>query len=163
MRKDVDRAEPLPEIGCRAGALSPRPLRRACRRNGLRAKKVYAQKKVTVKYTWLAARGRQRLVLCRQAYWSKAGIDVVIEKGTGSAAATQAIARASTSSASRPPNFDPAGGQGPAAAVARLLQLRHHHGRRGTAGIAIKEPADLKGKKVGSTLTSGEYPSCRRS
>ena len=24
--------------------------------------------------------------------------------------------------------------------------------------LAIKAPADLKGKKVGSTLTSGEYP-----
>src|SRR5260370_29487821 len=31
-------------------------------------------------------------------------------------------------------------------------------GVAGRRESAIKEPADLKGKKVGSTLTSGEYP-----
>src|SRR5258708_4644689 len=61
---------------------------------GFAPKKVYAQKKVTVKYTlgWLPE-GANIWSYAAKQFWTKAGIDVVIEKGTGSAAATQAIAQ----------------------------------------------------------------------
>src|SRR5260370_15826333 len=57
-------------------------------------KRVFAQKKVTVKYTlgWLPE-GANIWSYAAKQLWTKAGIDVVIEKGTGSAAATQAIAQ----------------------------------------------------------------------
>ena len=85
----------------------------------------------------LAARGRQHLVLRRQA---------VLDQGRHRRRHREGHRLGRGDPGDRPgqvrvrhprrAQFDPAGGQGPAAAVARLLQLRHHHGRRGAAGIA---------------------------
>src|ERR1700716_107732 len=60
---------------------------------GFAPKKVYAQKKVTVKYTlgWLPE-GANIWSYAAQQFWTKAGIEVVIEKGTGSAARPQGVA-----------------------------------------------------------------------
>lgn len=70
---------------------------------GFVPKTVYAQKKITVKYnlSWLPE-GANIWSYAAKQFWTKAGIDVVIEKGTGSAATTQRSPRASTSSASPP-------------------------------------------------------------
>lgn len=123
-------------------------------------KTVFAQKKVTVKYTlgWLPE-GANIWSYAAKQFWSKAGIDVVIEKGTGSAAATQAIAQGKY-------EFGiPAAPNSIQQAVKGLPLLSlgcfNYDTTMGIAvrpESAIKAPADLKGKKVGSTLTSGEYP-----
>ena len=123
-------------------------------------KTVFAQKKVTVKYTlgWLPE-GANIWSYAAKQFWSKAGIDVVIEKGTGSAAATQAIAQGKY-------EFGiPAAPNSIQQAVKALPLLSlgcfNYDTTMGIAvrpESAIKAPADLKGKKVGSTLTSGEYP-----
>jgi ABC-type nitrate/sulfonate/bicarbonate transport system substrate-binding protein len=127
---------------------------------GFAPKKVYAQKKVTVKYTlgWLPEGANIWSYAARQ-FWTKAGIDVVIEKGTGSAAATQAIAQGKYEfGIPAAPNSIQQAVKG-----LPLLSLGCFNYDT-TMGIAvrpestIKAPADLKGKKVGSTLTSGEYP-----
>ena len=100
-------------------------------------KKVFAQKKVTVKYTlaWLPE-GANIWSYAAKPFWTKAGIDVVIEKGTGSAAATQAIAQGKYEfGIPAAPNSIQQAVKGLPPAVARLLQLRHHHGRGGAAGI----------------------------
>ena len=127
---------------------------------GFVPKKVFAQKKVTVKYTlgWLPE-GANIWSYAAKQFWTKAGIDVVIEKGTGSAAATQAIAQGKY-------EFGiPAAPNSIQQAVKGLPLLSlgcfNYDTTMGVATkpeSAIKAPADLKGKKVGSTLTSGEYP-----
>ncbi len=123
-------------------------------------KKVFAQKKVTVKLTlgWLPE-GANIWSYAAKQFWTKAGIDVVIEKGTGSAAATQAIAQGKYEfGIPAAPNSIQQAVKG-----LPLLSLGCFNYDT-TMGVAmkpesgIKVPADLKGKKVGSTLTSGEYP-----
>ena len=121
--------------------------------------KVFAQKKVQVKYTlgWLPE-GANVWSYAAKQFWSKAGIDVVIEKGTGSAAATQAIAQGKYEfGIPAAPNSIQQAMKG-----LPLLSLGCFNYDT-TMGVSvrpespIKSPADLKGKKVGSTLTSGEY------
>jgi NitT/TauT family transport system substrate-binding protein len=128
--------------------------------SGFVPKKVFAQKKVSVKYTlaWLPE-GANIWSYAAKQYWAKDGIDVSIEKGTGSAAATQAIAQGKY-------EFGiPAAPNSIQQAVKGLPLLSlgcfNYDTTMGIAvrpESAIKEPHELKGKKVGSTLTSGEYP-----
>jgi ABC-type nitrate/sulfonate/bicarbonate transport system substrate-binding protein len=127
---------------------------------GFVPKKVFAQKKIAVKYTlgWLPEGANIWSYAARQ-FWSKAGLDVTIDKGTGSAAATQAIAQGMYEfGIPAAPNSIQQAMKG-----LPLLSLGCFNYDT-TMGIAvrpespIKAPADLKGKKVGSTLTSGEYP-----
>ncbi len=127
---------------------------------GFVPKKVFAQKKTTVKLTlgWLPE-GANIWTYAAKQYWDKAGIDVIIEKGTGSAAATQAIAQGKYEfGIPAAPNSIQQAVKG-----LPLLSLGCFNYDT-TMGVAvrpespIKGPADLKGKKVGSTLTSGEYP-----
>ena len=115
---------------------------------------------MTVKYTlgWLPE-GANIWSYAAKQFWTKAGIDVVIEKGTGSAAATQAIAQGKYEfGIPAAPNSIQQAVKG-----LPLLSLGCFNYDT-TMGVAvrpespIKAPADLKGKKVGSTLTSGEYP-----
>ncbi len=127
---------------------------------GFVPKKVFAQKKVTVKFTlgWLPE-GANIYSYSAKQFWAKEGIDVVIEKGSGSAAATQAIAQGKY-------EFGiPAAPNSIQQAVKGLplfsLGCFNYDTTMGVAVLPdspIKTPADLKGKKVGSTLTSGEYP-----
>ena len=135
-----------------AGASPPGPA--SCRRRSSR------RRRSTVKYTlgWLPE-GANIWSYAAKQFWAKAGIDVVIEKGTGSAAATQAIAQGKY-------EFGiPAAPNSIQQAVKGLPLLSlgcfNYDTTMGVAvrpESAIKAPADLKGKKVGSTLTSGEYP-----
>src|SRR5260221_2981289 len=127
---------------------------------GFAPKKVYAQKKVTVKYTlgWLPE-GATIWSYAAKQFWTKAGIDVVIEKAPASAGAPQAIAQGKYEFAI------PAAPNSIQQAVKGLpLLTLGCFNYDTTMGVAtkpesgIKAPADLKGKKVGSTLTSGEYP-----
>ena len=127
---------------------------------GFLPKKVFAQKKVTVKYTlgWLPE-GANIWSYAAKKFWAKDGIEVIVEKGTGSAAATQAIAQGKYEfGIPAAPNSIQQAVKG-----LPLLSLGCFNYDT-TMGVAvrpespIKAPADLKGKKVGSTLTSGEYP-----
>src|SRR5258708_15378424 len=126
---------------------------------GFVPKRVFAQKKVQIKYTlgWLPE-GANVWSYAAKQFWSKAGIEVTIEKGTGSAAATQAIAQGKYEfGIPAAPNAIQQAMKG-----LPLLSLGIFNYDT-TMGVAvrqespIKAPADLKGKKVGSTLTSGEY------
>jgi ABC-type nitrate/sulfonate/bicarbonate transport system substrate-binding protein len=113
-------------------------------------KKVFAQKKVTVKYTlgWLPE-GANIWSYAAKQFWAKAGIDVVIEKGSGSAAATQAIAQGKYEfGIPAAPNSIQQAVKG-----LPLLSLGCFNYDT-TMGVAvrpespIKAPADLKGKKM---------------
>ncbi len=128
--------------------------------SGFTPKKVFAQKKTTVKLTlgWLPE-GANIWTYSAKQFWAKEGIEVIVEKGTGSAAATQAIAQGKY-------EFGiPAAPNSIQQAVKGLPLLSlgcfNYDTTMGVAVLPdspIKTPADLKGKKVGSTLTSGEYP-----
>jgi ABC-type nitrate/sulfonate/bicarbonate transport system substrate-binding protein len=127
---------------------------------GFVPKKVYAQKKVTVKYTlsWLPE-GANIWSYAAKQFWTKAGIDVVIEKGTGSAAATQAIAQGKYEfGIPSAPNCIQQAVKGLPLLTLGCFNYDTTMGVATKPESAIKAPADLKGKKVGSTLTSGEYP-----
>src|SRR5260370_24677965 len=66
-------------------------------------KRVFAQKKVTVRYTlgWLPE-GANIWSYAAKQFWTNAGIDVVIEKGTSSPRRPRRSPRASTNSSSPP-------------------------------------------------------------
>jgi ABC-type nitrate/sulfonate/bicarbonate transport system substrate-binding protein len=127
---------------------------------GFIPKTVFGQKKVAVKYTlgWLPE-GANIWSYAAKQFWAKSGIDVTIEKGTGSAAATQAIAQGKYEfGIPAAPNSIQQAVKG-----LPLLSLGCFNYDT-TMGVAVRPespinaPAELKGKKVGSTLTSGEYP-----
>ena len=89
-------------------------------------------------------------------FWTKAGIDVVIEKGTGSAAATQAIAQGKYEfGIPAAPNSIQQAMKGLPLLTLGCFNYDTTMGVATKPDSAIKAPADLKGKKVGSTLTSG--------
>jgi NitT/TauT family transport system substrate-binding protein len=127
---------------------------------GFVPKKVFAQKKIQVTFnlSWLPE-GANVFSYAAKPFWTKAGVDVVIEKGTGSAATTQGIAQGKYEfGIPSAPNAIQQAMKG-----LPLLSLGCFNYDTTMAVIvkgdsAVKAPADLKGKKVGSTLTSGEYP-----
>jgi len=161
MRKEVSKIK----VSSRSG-LSRRSLVGAAGAAALSAgtgfvpKKVFAQKKIALKYTlgWLAE-GANIYSYAAKQFWAKDGLEVTIEKGTGSAAATQAIAQGQYQfGIPAAPNCIQQAMKG-----LPLLSLGCFNYDT-TMGVVvrpdspIKAPADLKGKKIGSTMTSGEYP-----
>ena len=139
-----------------AGAVAPGRLRA---QEGLRPEEGHGEI-----HTGLAARGRQYLVLRRQA---------VLDQGRHRRRHRERHRLGRGDPGDRPgqvrvrhpgrAQLDPAGGQGPAAAVARLLQLRHHHGRRGTAGIADQGAGRPQGQEGRLDPDLRRIPSCRPS
>ena len=126
---------------------------------GFVPKKVFAQKKVAVKFnlSWLPE-GANVYSYAAKQFWIKAGLDVTIEKGTGSIAAAQGIAQGQYEfGIPAAPNCIQQAMKG-----LPLINLgcANYDTTMGVIVLpesAIKEPKDLKGKKVGSTYTSGEY------
>jgi len=167
MRKNIDKTGASRRAGLSPGAgLSRRALVggagavAVAAGTGFVPKKVFAQKKIAIKYTlgWLPE-GANIYSYAAKQFWAKDGLDVTVEKGTGSAASTQAIAQGQYQfGIPAAPNCIQQAMKG-----LPLLSLGCFNYDT-TMGIAvrpesgIKAPADLKGKKVGSTLTSGEYP-----
>jgi ABC-type nitrate/sulfonate/bicarbonate transport system substrate-binding protein len=142
------------------GTLSRRAFVGAAAAGGLLPRTVFAQKKIALKYTlgWLPE-GANIWSYAAKQFWAKAGLDVTIDKGTGSAAATQAITQGQYQfGIPAAPNSIQQAVKG-----APLLSLGCFNYDT-TMGVAVRPespigaPGDLKGKKVGSTLTSGEYP-----
>jgi NitT/TauT family transport system substrate-binding protein len=126
---------------------------------GFVPKKVFAQKKVAVKFnlSWLPE-GANVYSYAAKQFWAKAGLDVTIEKGTGSIAAAQGVAQGQYEFAiPAAPNCIQQAMKG-----LPLINLgcANYDTTMGVIVLPespIKEPKDLKGKKVGSTYTSGEY------
>ncbi|MEI6201924.1 MAG: ABC transporter substrate-binding protein, partial [Enhydrobacter sp.] len=127
--------------------------------SGFVPKKVFAQKKVAVKFnlSWLPE-GANVYSYAAKQFWTKAGLDVTIEKGTGSIAAAQGIAQGQYEfGIPAAPNCIQQAMKG-----LPLINLgcANYDTTMGVIVLPespIKEPKDLKGKKIGSTYTSGEY------
>ena len=124
--------------------------------------RIHAQtlRKVTFTQAWLPDGSNMFIYAAKnKGYFRKRGIDLEISRGFGSVAATQAIGAG---------KFD----FGMAAAVAGIQQTTkgldivqlgtvHYDSTMGVAVLAdspIRTPKDLEGRKLGSTVTSGEYP-----
>jgi ABC-type nitrate/sulfonate/bicarbonate transport system substrate-binding protein len=118
------------------------------------------QRKVSLTNPWLADGSCMfTFVAKNKGYYQKRGLDVDISRGFGSVAAAQAIGSG---------KFD----FGIAALPAALQQstkglplvnigLVHYDGAMGVITLAdspVKTLKDLEGRKLGSTVTSGEYP-----
>ncbi|HTT79804.1 MAG TPA: ABC transporter substrate-binding protein [Stellaceae bacterium] len=123
---------------------------------------VYAQTKTLVKFTlpWVADGSNLFTFVAKtRGYWDKHGLDVSIARGSGSVAAAEAIGAG---------RFD----FGMAAPLAAILQTVKGLplvalgccAYDATMGIGalddgpIKTPKDLEGRRMASTVTSGEYP-----
>jgi len=118
------------------------------------------RRKVTFTLPWVAEGSNGYVFVAKaKGYWDELGLDVVVSRGYGSVAAAQAVGA----------------GQfqfGVAAASAGIQQAAKGlpvvaigcAGYDGTMGICvlkdspIKSPKDLAGKKLASTIGSGEYP-----
>jgi ABC-type nitrate/sulfonate/bicarbonate transport system substrate-binding protein len=126
---------------------------------GFVPKKVFAQKKVAVKFnlSWLPE-GANIYSYAAKQFWTKAGLDVTIEKGTGSIAAAQGIAQGQYEfGIPAAPNIIQQAIKGLPLVTIGCYNYDTTMGIAMLPDSAVKMPADLKGKKVGSTLTSGEY------
>lgn len=127
--------------------------------SGFVPKKVFAQKKVAVKFnlSWLPE-GANVYSYAAKQFWTKAGLDVTIEKGTGSIAAAQGIAQGQYEfGIPAAPNCIQQAMKGLPLINLGCANYDTTMGVIVLPELPIKEPKDLKGKKVGSTFTSGEY------
>jgi NitT/TauT family transport system substrate-binding protein len=124
--------------------------------------RVYAQtpRKVSFMQAWLPDGSNMFIYAAKnKGFYRKRGIDLEISRGFGSVAASQAVGAG---------KFD----FGMAAVAAGVQQTAkgldlvhmgtvHYDSTMGIAVLAdspIKTPKDLEGRKLGSTVTSGEYP-----
>ncbi len=126
---------------------------------GFVPKKVFAQKKVAVKFnlSWLPE-GANVYSYAAKQFWTKAGLDVTIEKGTGSIAAAQGIGQGQYEfGIPAAPNCIQQAMKGLPLVNIGCANYDTTMGVIMLPDSPIKEPKDLKGKKVGSTFTSGEY------
>jgi ABC-type nitrate/sulfonate/bicarbonate transport system substrate-binding protein len=145
----VTRRRVLAGIGLAAGSLTVPRL-------------VYAQNVKPVKFTlpWVSDGSNLFAYVAKDmGFWDKHGLDVSIAKGSGSVAAAEAVGAG---------RFD----FGMAAPLAAILETVKGLPLVSLAACAydasmgigvmndgpIKTPKDLEGKKMGSTVTSGEYP-----
>jgi ABC-type nitrate/sulfonate/bicarbonate transport system substrate-binding protein len=126
---------------------------------GFVPKKIFAQKKVPVKFnlSWLPEGANVYSYAARQ-FWAKEGLDVSIEKGTGSIAAAQGIAQGQYEfGIPAAPNCIQQAMKGLPLINIACVNYDTTMGIVMLPDSPIKEPKDLKGKKIGSTFTSGEY------
>jgi ABC-type nitrate/sulfonate/bicarbonate transport system substrate-binding protein len=118
------------------------------------------QRKVTLTNPWLPDGSCMfTFVAKNRGYYQKRGLDVEISRGFGSVAAAQAVGSG---------KFDfgvaalPAGIQQVTKGLPIVhLGSAHYDGTMGVIVLAdspIKSLKDLEGRKLGSTVTSGEYP-----
>lgn len=124
--------------------------------------RVYAQssRKVTFMQAWLPDGSNMFIYAAKNmGFYKRRGIDLEISRGFGSVAASQAIGAG---------KFDfgmaavAAGVQQSAKGIELVhMGTAHYDSTMGIAVLAdspIKTPKDLEGRKLGSTVTSGEYP-----
>ena len=123
-------------------------------------KTVFAAKKTTVKLTlgWLP-QGTTAWTYAALPFWEKEGIEVLIEKGSGSALAAQQIGQGQYEfGVPASPNAIQQAIKGLPLLNLATVSYDTSMGIVVLSDSSIKSPKDLAGKTVGSTLTSGEYP-----
>lgn len=124
--------------------------------------RVFAQtpRKVTFTQAWLPDGSNMFIYAAKNlGFFKKRGIDVEISRGYGSVAASEAVGSGKF-------NFGmpavTAGIQQTALGLPVVyIGVVHYDSTMGVAVLAdspIKTPKDLEGRKLGSTVTSGEYP-----
>lgn len=125
-----------------------------------RASHAQTMRKVTFSQAWLPDGSNMFIYVAKnKGFFRKRGIDLDISRGFGSVAAAQAVGGG---------KFE-FGMVAVAAAMQQaakgldlvLLGTAHYDSTMGIAVLAdspIKTPKDLEGRKLGSTVTSGEYP-----
>ena len=118
------------------------------------------QRKVTFMQAWLPDGSNMFVYAAKsKGFYRKRGIDLEISRGFGSLAASQAIGAGKF-------DFGMAAVAVGVQQIAKGLDLVHmgtvnYDSTMGVAVLAdspIKTPKDLEGRKLGSTVTSGEYP-----
>ncbi|MEP4378438.1 MAG: ABC transporter substrate-binding protein [Alphaproteobacteria bacterium] len=123
-------------------------------------KTVYAATKSKVKLTlgWLP-QGTTAWSYAALQFWEKEGIEVSIEKGSGSALAVQQIGQGQYEfGVPAAPNGIQQAIKGLPLITMATLSYDTSMGVVVLDDSPIKAPSELGGKTVGSTLTSGEYP-----
>lgn len=124
-------------------------------------KNVYAQspRKVTFTQAWLPDGSNMFIYAAKnKGFYKSRGIDLEISRGFGSGAASQAVATGKF-------DFTMAAVTAAILQAAKglplvLLGAAHYDSAMGVAVLdesPIKKPKDLEGRKLGSTVTSGEY------
>jgi NitT/TauT family transport system substrate-binding protein len=94
-----------------------------------------------------------------KGFWKKAGLDVSVARGSGSGAAAQAVSAGAFDfgMAATPTVIVQAAKKLPITCIGQI----NYDALMGIgllAGSSIKTPKDLEGKKLGASVTSGEYP-----
>lgn len=94
-----------------------------------------------------------------KGFWKKAGLDVSVARGSGSGAAAQAVSAGTFDfgMAATPTVIVQAAKKLPITCIGQI----NYDALMGIgllAGSPIKQPKDLEGKKLGASVTSGEYP-----
>ena len=94
-----------------------------------------------------------------QGFWKKAGLDVSVARGSGSGAAAQAVGAGTFDfgMAATPTVIVQAAKKLPITCIGQI-NYDALMGIGVLADSAIKTPKDLEGKKIGASVTSGEYP-----
>jgi ABC-type nitrate/sulfonate/bicarbonate transport system substrate-binding protein len=116
--------------------------------------------KVTFTTSWIPEGPNLFAYVARdKGFWKKAGLDVSVARGSGSGAAAQAVSAGTFDfgMAATPTVIVQAAKKLPITCIGQI----NYDALMGIgllAGSPIKQPGDLEGKKLGASVTSGEYP-----
>lgn len=116
--------------------------------------------KVTFTTSWIPEGPNLFAYVARdKGFWKKAGLDVSVARGSGSGAAAQAVSAGTFDfgMAATPTVIVQAAKKLPITCIGQI----NYDALMGIgllAGSPIKNPKDLEGKKLGASVTSGEYP-----
>jgi len=116
--------------------------------------------KVTFTTSWIPEGPNLFAYVARdKGFWKKAGLDVSVARGSGSGAAAQAVSAGTFDfgMAATPTVIVQAAKKLPITCIGQI----NYDALMGIgllAGSPIKSPKDLEGKKLGASVTSGEYP-----
>jgi NitT/TauT family transport system substrate-binding protein len=116
--------------------------------------------KVTFTTSWIPEGPNLFAYVARdRGFWKKAGLDVSVARGSGSGAAAQAVGAGSFDfgMAATPTVIIQAAKKLPITCIGQI----NYDALMGVgvlAGSPIKTPKDLEGKKLGASVSSGEYP-----
>src|ERR1700744_1810170 len=116
--------------------------------------------KVTFTTSWIPEGPNLFAYVARdKGFWKKAGLDVSVARGSGSGAAAQAVSAGTFDfgMAATPTVIVQAAKKLPITCIGQI----NYDARMGVGLLAaspIKTPKDLEGKKLGASVTSGEYP-----
>jgi NitT/TauT family transport system substrate-binding protein len=116
--------------------------------------------KVTFTTSWIPEGPNLFAYIARdKGFWKKAGLDVSVARGSGSGAAAQAVSAGTFDfgMAATPTVIVQAAKKLPITCIGQI----NYDALMGIGLLAsspIKQPKDLEGKKLGASVTSGEYP-----